>query len=101
MIRNKIMRDKRLNNIVKILVKEINPAKLILFGSRGKDNAEFNSDYDIAIDSEIISISKKRELKEEIENIIGLYKIDLIFLKEIDSDFKKIILKTGKIIYEG
>jgi uncharacterized protein len=95
------MEDKRLNNIVDILVTEINPKKLLLFGSRGKDNGNYNSDYDIAVDSEIINISKKRELKEKIEEIIGLYKIDLIFLNEVDSDFKSIIIKTGKVIYEG
>ncbi len=97
----KILKDNRLNNIVAILINEINPKKLILFGSRGKDNAAFNSDYDIAIDSELINISKKRKIKEKIDEIIGLYNIDLVFLKEIDPDFKNIILKTGKVIYEG
>ena len=95
------MKDQRLNNIVDILITEIQPKKLLLFGSRGKDNGNHNSDYDIAIDSEIISISEKRKLKEKIEDIIGLHNIDLIFLKEVDSDFKSIIIKTGKVIYEG
>ncbi len=97
----KSTKDTRLNKIVEILVNEIKPEKLILFGSRGKGNASFNSDYDIAIDSELMNITEKRKLKENIDEIIGLYKIDLIFLREIDSDFKNIILKTGKIIYEG
>ena len=95
------MKDQRLNNIVDILITEIKPKKLILFGSRGKDNGNYNSDYDIAVDSEIISITEKRKLKEKIEDIIGLHNIDLIFLKEVDSDFKSIIIKTGKVIYEG
>jgi predicted nucleotidyltransferase len=82
-------------------MKEIKPERLILFGSRGKGTESFNSDYDIAIDSELIKISEKRKLKEKIDKIIGLYKIDIIFLKEIDPGFKEIILKTGKIIYEG
>ncbi|MDO8549175.1 MAG: nucleotidyltransferase domain-containing protein [Ignavibacteria bacterium] len=94
------MKDKRLNNIVKILVNELKPEKLILFGSRGKGKASFNSDYDIAIDSERIGLSEKRELKEKIDEIIGLHKIDLVFLKEIDEGFRKIIQQTGKVIYE-
>ena len=97
----KISKDKKLNNIVEILTKEIAPNKLILFGSRGKGNALYNSDYDIAIDSELINFTEKRRLKEKIDEIIGLHKIDLIFLEEVDTEFKDIILKTGKIIYEG
>ncbi len=94
------MKDKKLNNIVKILIEEVHPKKLILFGSRGKGKASFNSDYDIAIDSKQISHSEKRELKEKIDEIIGLHKIDLVFVKEVDTGFKNIIQKTGKVIYE-
>jgi predicted nucleotidyltransferase len=95
-----LSKDKRIDKIVKILVNELNPEKLILFGSRGKGTASFNSDYDIAIQSESINITRKRKLKEKIDDVIGLYKIDLIFLKEVDPDFRNIILKTGKILYE-
>lgn len=94
------MKDKKLNNIVKIIVNEINPSKLILFGSRGRGIALFNSDYDIAVNSKEINLSKKREIKEKIEEIIGLHNCDLIFLKEVDEGFRRIIRKTGKIIYE-
>ncbi len=97
----KAIKDQKLNNIIKILTKEIKPKSLILFGSRGKGTASINSDYDIAVDSELLTITEKRKLKEKIEEILGLYKIDLIFLKEIDADFKNLILKTGKIIYGG
>jgi predicted nucleotidyltransferase len=97
----KSTKNTRLIKIIETLVNEINPRKLVLFGSRGKGNTSFNSDYDIAVDSEIISISEKRKLKEKIDEIIGLYNIDIIFLKEVDPDFKNIILKTGRIIYEG
>jgi uncharacterized protein len=100
-LKRKLIKDKRLKDIIGILIEELNPKKIILFGSRGKGSALFNSDYDIAIDSGEISISKKRKIKEKIDGIIGLYKIDLVFLKEIDSGFVHIIMKTGKIIYEG
>lgn len=94
------MKDEKLNNIVKIIIEDVHPLKLILFGSRGKGIESFNSDYDIAIDSELIELNKKRKLKEKIEEIIGLHKIDLVFLKEVDSGFKNIIQKTGRVIYE-
>ncbi len=84
----------------KIVIDELDPDKLILFGSRGKGNAQFNSDYDITIDSGKINLNEKRNPKEKIEGIIGLHKCDLVFLKEVDKGFKDLIQKTGKIIYE-
>jgi uncharacterized protein len=95
------IKDRKLNNIVQIIINEINPEKLILFGSRGKGTDSFNSDYDIAIDADPINFTEKRILKEKIESVTGLHKIDLVFLKEADNGFKNIIIKTGKIIYEG
>ncbi|OGU71261.1 MAG: hypothetical protein A2V93_01375 [Ignavibacteria bacterium RBG_16_34_14] len=94
------MKDERLNNIVKILIDKLHPKKLILFGSRGKEVASFNSDYDIAVDTNQISIREKRELKEKIDEIIGLHKFDLVFLKEVEKGFADLIQKTGKVIYE-
>ena len=94
------MKDKRLNNIVKILKDELYPEKLILFGSRGKGNALFNSDYDIAVSAESITLSGKRKLKEKVDSIIGLHKIDIIFLNEVDEGFRNIIERKGKVIYE-
>ncbi len=94
------MKDYKLNNIIRILINELHPRKLILFGSRGKGTESLSSDYDIAIDSKKISLSEKRELREKIDEIIGLHKIDIVFFKEIDASFKHIIKKTGKVIYE-
>jgi predicted nucleotidyltransferase len=99
LLKKNSIEDKKLKKIVKIIVDEISPKKIILFGSRGKGTSSFNSDYDIAIDSKLIGVSEKRKLKEKIDKVIGLHKIDLIFLKEIDPGFKNIILKTGKTIY--
>ena len=94
------MTDKKIKSIVKILIENLHPYKLILFGSRGKGKASFNSDYDIAVESKQISLSEKRELREKIDEVIGLHKIDLVFLKEVDGDFRSLIKKTGKVIYE-
>jgi Polymerase beta, Nucleotidyltransferase len=87
------MKDKKLNNMVKILIDELKPERLILFDSRGKDTASFNSDYEIAIDSQRINLREKRMLKEKIDEIIGLHKFDLVFLKEFDKGFERIIKK--------
>ena len=94
------MEEKRLNKIIKILVDELNPDRLILFGSRGKGEAFTNSDYDIAVDTHKIESRKKRILKEKLEDILGLHKLDLVFINEVEKKFKEIILKTGRVVYE-
>ncbi|RKX61824.1 MAG: hypothetical protein DRP34_05180, partial [Thermodesulfobacteriota bacterium] len=41
-----------------------------------------------------------RKLKEKIEVISWPLFVDLIFLEEIDEEFKKLVIKTGRIVYE-
>ena len=94
------MEEKRLIKTIKILVDELNPNRLILFGSRGKGKAFTNSDYDITVDTHKIEFRKKRILKDKLEDILGLHKLDLVFINEVEKKFKEIILKTGRVIYE-
>jgi len=94
------MKEKKLNTILKLIVKEFDPNKVILFGSRGKGINSFNSDYDIAIDSDKVDFRTKRKFLEKIDKIIGLHKIDLVYLNDVGKSFKSIIINTGKIIYE-
>ena len=89
-----------LNNIVEILKTRFNPEKIILFGSRAKKEEKSRSDFDIALNEKKPSIGEIRKLKREIEQVSGLYKVDVIFLKSVDKDFKNIVLKTGRIIYD-
>jgi len=90
--------EKYIINIVNEL-KKLNPDKIILFGSRAKGYFRKNSDIDIAVDIKL-SFREKRKLKEKIDITSGLYSVDLIFLSEIDENFKKQILKEGEILYE-
>ena len=88
-----------LNSIITVIRRELNPAKIILFGSRAKGNFSKNADFDIAVDRERIDITRHREIMEQIDEIRGLYKVDIVYLKSVDEDFMDIILKTGKTIY--
>jgi len=94
------MKDARLNKILEIIIDEYHPKRIILFGSRGKQIHQPNSDYDLAIETNKKDFRQKRIVKERIDKIIGLHKIDLVILNEVDSGFQNIILKTGKVIYE-
>ena len=93
------MKDERLNKIISILLDGLHPEKIILFGSRSKANFSPCSDYDIAVETNEIDFRRKRKIKDEIEKIMGLHKIDIIYLNEVEKRFGEIILKTGKTIY--
>lgn len=86
--------------VVDILVKKLNPSRILLFGSRIKGNNGKHADFDIAVDSGTPTVSLQRSINEEVESIAGLYKVDVVYLKSVDKKFKDIILKTGKVIYE-
>ncbi len=94
------MNDKKLNKILDLIIEEFKPKRVILYGSKGKNIYSYNSDYDIAVNVSKVNFRTKRKILERIEEIIGLHKINLIYLNEVDKDFTNIILKTGKIIYE-
>lgn len=89
-----------LESVTKILIKRLNPKKIILFGSRAKGNNYKNADFDFAVDKKRVSANEQREIMEEIEEVAGLYKVDVVYLSSVDREFKNIVLKTGKVIYE-
>jgi len=70
-----------------------------LFGSRARGDYKEISDIDIAVDINL-PFREQRKLKEKIDKISGLYSVDLIFLPNVNKEFKKKILKEGKILYE-
>ncbi len=96
------MKQSKIENIVKQIVdvlKDCNANKIVLFGSRARGDCRINSDIDIAVDLEL-SFRDERKLREKIEEISGLYSVDLIFFSKIDVNFKNQILKEGIVLYE-
>jgi len=89
---------KYIEQIVKELIK-YNPRKIILFGSRARGDYKEQSDIDIAIDIHV-PFREKRKIREKVDDVSGLYSVDLIFLDDVDDDFKNRILKEGLILYE-
>jgi len=89
-----------IGNIVSLIRKDIGPDRMLLFGSRAEGRHGPGSDFDIALDGKKISVRKMRELREKLEEVSGLHKVDIIFLESVDKEFKDIILKKGEILYE-
>jgi len=96
-----IREEKILQESVDLIIKELNPEKIILFGSRAKGESSKGSDFDIAVEVTDMPERKKiRMVKESLDEISGLYTIDLSLLNKLDNSFKNIILNTGKTLYE-
>lgn len=91
--------DEIIQAVTDISKKFLNPSKIILFGSRAKENNREHSDFDFALDCDRPSLSVERRINEEIEKISGLFKVDIIYLGSVDKEFKEIVIKTGKIVY--
>jgi len=89
-----------LNKAIDVLARELNPGKILLFGSRAKGKNSKNADFDIAVDVVKPDITKEREIAEKIDEIAGLYCVDIVYLYSVENDFRKIIMKTGKVVYE-
>jgi len=95
------LREKEIiHNLITLFKKELKPEKILLFGSRSKNDKHLHSDFDIAVTGKKINFRDLRELEEKIDEVSGLYSVDLIFLDSIEEDFKNIVLKTGKVLYE-
>ena len=96
------VKQNRVEGIIKNIVetvKEYNPEKVILFGSRARGDYKKNSDIDIAVDLKL-PFREERKLKEKIEELSGIYSVDLIFFPKINENLKKHILKEGVVLYE-
>lgn len=89
-----------LNQIIKILQKYLNPDKILLFGSRLNQGFDNHSDFDLAVDKEKADIRLQRRIREEIDESVGLYSVDIVYLNSVDESFRNIIWKTGRVVYE-
>lgn len=70
--------------------------KVVLFGSRAKGNENINSDIDLCI----CYIGKnKGTVVEEINDIIGVYSCDIVFLDSLNENIEKQIARDGIEIY--
>lgn len=65
--------------------------KVFFFGSRVSDKGDEHSDIDIGIEGpKEISYETMTKIKEDIDNLPILYKIEIIDFKNISSDFREV-----------
>lgn len=89
-----------LQKAVALLKEEINPKRIILFGSRAEGRHVRASDFDLAVDATKPSGGRAYQIMETINDAIGLYKADIVYLPNVDPEFRDLVLTTGKVVYE-
>ena len=88
-----------LETALSILKMELDPPRILLFGSRAEGRHHPGSDFDLAVDAPKPS-GRAYQIHEAVNDSVGLYTVDIVYLPNVEPDFRNLILKTGKVIYE-
>jgi predicted nucleotidyltransferase len=93
--------EQKLKDIERILIAELQPNRIYLFGSRALEKNKEYSDYDIAVDGITASHRQIRKAKESLDDALGIHSCDLIEMEKVSPNFKQLIEEQGKILYES
>jgi predicted nucleotidyltransferase len=88
-----------IEGVEKSLQKHLNPEVIYLFGSRAKKTNDARADFDFAVSGKKPDLKTLRKIETEIDELRGLYKVDLIFLDAVDEAFREIVVKSGVKLY--
>jgi predicted nucleotidyltransferase len=86
--------------IVDAIIRRIRPQRIILFGSRAREDAGERSDYDIAIDCEALTPRLLAQIRADMETIPTLREIEVVWLNRAAEAFRRRIVDEGKVLYE-
>ncbi|OGV20267.1 MAG: hypothetical protein A3J84_08080 [Ignavibacteria bacterium RIFOXYA2_FULL_37_17] len=84
-----------LDSIIKTIRRQDKVKKLILFGSRAKNNFRKGSDIDIAIIADELSLSELNQIRVDLSELLLPYKVDVIDYSTISN--KDIIEHINKV----
>ncbi|WP_291652083.1 nucleotidyltransferase domain-containing protein [Clostridium sp.] len=77
---------------------KFNKYRCLLYLSRAKGNYKYNSDIDIGI---LCDKKYKGTISEELDEIVGLYSLDIVFLDSMNEEIKSQINRDGLEIYNN
>ena len=97
----------KINQIIKIIKDNINPEKIILFGSYANGNPDEHSDLDLLIvkDSDVPRYKRGKEIRKYLRgigvplDIIVYTKDEIDRWKNVEEAFITQIMKNGKVLY--
>ena len=92
--------DEVLQALRRVAVRNRSVSKAVLFGSRARGDANPASDYDIAV--MLNDAAAEPAVREELEELPTLNKIDAVFLKQrhLGTPFYSNIMREGKVIVD-
>jgi predicted nucleotidyltransferase len=100
--------DASLEKAVKIIVNEIKPDKILLFGSRARGDYRGESDYDLCIIKE--GVEHRRKLAQKIYRLLYGSGIPVDIIVETPEEFERLknyssliyreIARNGRLLYE-
>ncbi len=88
-----------ISKVKSIILKHANPTRIYLYGSQVNGEAKDRSDIDIAYDDR--DCKKEYLIKDEIEKLETLIKIDIKNIAKSGSRFKNRVKSTGKVLYSS
>ena len=86
-----------LANIIEVLVRHVDPVRIIIFGSRARGDFGKVSDVDIAVERRQGSRLNRTVIEEEVRTLL---KLDIVDLNEIDGGLRKEVEEQGIVVYE-
>lgn len=93
----KKIEDKRLDDIVERILAVEKPDKIVLYGSRAREENGSRSDFDIAVFGKV----DMGRIWDSLSDAETLLNIDVVAFDELgDENFKQKILKDGVVLYE-
>ncbi len=96
------MNDPKIINVVReIILKHASPTRIYLFGSRVTGDAKAESDYDFAFDAPEADAAALQLIRDDLEQVVTLYRIDIANLARADSRFASRVRDTGLVIYSA
>ena len=88
-------------NVIRLIIEQSKPKKMILFGSRARKKNRDNSDFNFCVVGKTCSAETWAKLLVEIENEpLTLFKIDLLEFESLSKIYQEQIQSEGKILYD-
>lgn len=78
----------------------VDPATVVLFGSRARGDHRDNSDFDISFRGLARPEEWSRYQAEAAEEPFTLHKVDLLIYEKVSEDYRRNIDKDGVVLYE-
>jgi len=83
------------------ILRHVSPRRIFLFGSRVAGEAKPESDYDFAFDAPEAPYKALNAIREDIEKLPTLFRIDIANLAKSDARFANRVRDTGMVIYSA